>query len=29
MSGRTYDELPNPDDAPYLLRQFIKVVNLF
>ena len=29
MSRRPYDELPNPDDDPYLLGQFIKVVNQF
>jgi len=29
MSGRPYDELSNPDDDPYLLGQFIKVVNQF
>ena len=29
MSGRPYNELPNPNDDPYLLGQFIKVVNQF
>jgi len=29
MSRRPYDELPNPNDDPYLLGQFIKVVNQF
>ena len=28
MSGRPYDELPNLDDDPYLLGQFIKVVKM-
>ena len=29
MSGRHYDELPDPNDDPYLLGQFIKVINQF
>ena len=29
MSGRPYNELPNKNDNPYLLGQFIKVVNQF
>ena len=29
LSGRPYAELPNPDDDPYLLGQFLKVVKQF
>ena len=29
MSGRPYNELPNKNDNPYWLGQFIKVINQF